>query len=92
MIKTATGIKLFKLFTNAGVDNHKLFNDICDLVEKEKHLSQGHCDSEHYDVFVKLMGSENNAGWDDKERHSQRIDIIRKSMGTIADRSETFLP
>ena len=92
MIETKTEIDIFKLFTKAGVDNYKLFNEICDLVKKEQYIARGHCDSEHYDTLVKLINSENNAGWDKEERHSARIKVINSAIDSIVDRSETFLP
>ena len=77
MIDTINEIKLFKLFVENGVSNHKLLNEVVEMIKECERLATGHSDSEHYDTMVKLMNLENNSGWDGKDKHANKKQIVR---------------
>ena len=91
MITTPVESEVFDLFVKHGVSDAGLFNNMVKLISKHIKDERGNSDSEFYDTLTLLSNSENNAGWNDNERHSKRIEVIDQSMQHIIDRSGEYL-
>lgn len=92
MITKPIEIDLFKVFVDSGISDSKVFNDLIKMIELLIEKERGFADAEFYEILTKLTNNENNAGWDSKERHKARLDLIHSFMIEISDRSEEYLP
>ena len=81
--------KLFNIFTG-NKSNYHLYKEVKEFVQSEIVKARGEDAAKYYDIFSKLCNSENNAGWE--ERHSDRVNIIKKVMTDISEDYEAYLP
>lgn len=74
---------------NGEVD-YQTYLKVVDMVNKITKDVAGEAAAEYYDVFRKLLDSENNAGWE--ERHKERIQTLNDAKGKICLYFEEYLP
>lgn len=82
--------ELFSAFAKRSCGDLELYNMVLGIAKEEVSRSLGQQAADHYDVLTTLMYNENNAGW--KDRHSDRIEIIRQATRKIEHDHEAFLP
>lgn len=76
--------------TLGGKVDYQTYLAVVDMVNKISKDIAGEAAAEYYDVFRKLLDSENNAGWE--ERHKHRIQILNDAQDKICLYFEEYLP
>lgn len=92
MINTQIGKKLFELFAKHNCQDFQLFLDLNTYIEKLVKDTIGEKDVECYDILRQLSNLENNAGWDQDDKHSRKLALINQKTYEICDRSGDYLP
>ena len=75
--------KLFELFKNK--EGLELYEDVKFFIEKEKVNTAESQTDKRKDFAFLMMNTWNNAGWDDENRWSGKLDLIRDELVKIHD-------
>lgn len=80
--------KVFNQFIR--LEGWELYNKVLDIIDFEVNKQVTKQLSERKNFQVRMSNKVNNAGWDDKTKHSKFIDMIRDEGNKIQDVVEKF--
>ncbi len=83
--------KLFKVFAEAGCGDLTLYNKVKGVIDSEVYTAEGEMASSFYDCLTRLLNNENNAGWEERQRHSARIGIMQEMSSSLTDKYGDFI-